>query len=37
VEFRNIRLLRLSGCMNPSSPNYRAYYVHRDDSRCSAR
>jgi hypothetical protein len=37
VEFRNIRLLRLSGCMNPSSPAFRPYFVHRDDSRCTAR
>ena len=35
VEFRNIRLLNLAGCMNPSSPAYRPYFVHRDDSRCS--
>lgn len=36
VEFRNVRLLNLSGCMNRTSPAYRAYFVHRDDSRCSA-
>jgi hypothetical protein len=35
VEFRNIRLLNLSGCMNPASPAYRPYFVHRDDSRCT--
>lgn len=34
VEFRNIRLLNLSGCMNRESPAYRAYFVHRDDTRC---
>jgi hypothetical protein len=37
VEFRNIRLLNLAGCMDPSSPAYRPYFVHRDDSRCLAR
>ena len=37
VEFRNIRLLNLAGCMNPSSPAYRPYFVHRDDSRCTPR
>jgi hypothetical protein len=37
VEFRNIRLLNLSGCMDPASPAYRPYFVHRDDSRCTAR
>jgi len=37
VEFRNIRLLNLSGCMDRSSPGYRAHYVHRDDTRCTAR
>jgi len=35
VEFRNIRLLNLAGCMNPASPAYRSYFVHRDDARCS--
>jgi len=34
VEFRNVRLLNLSGCMNRASPSYRAYFVHRDDTRC---
>ena len=36
VEFRNIRLLNLSGCMDSASPAYRPYFVHRDDSRCTA-
>ena len=35
VEFRNIRLLRLSGCGDPASRAYRAYFVHRDDARCT--
>ena len=34
VEFRNIKLLNLSGCMDPKSPKYRAYFVHRDDTKC---
>jgi len=37
VEFRHIRLLTLSGCMDPKSPAYRPYFVHRDDSRCTPR
>jgi len=37
VEFRRVRLLNLSGCMDPSSPAYRAYFVHRDDSTCTRR
>jgi hypothetical protein len=37
VEFRNVRLLNLSGCMKPDLPAYRAYFVHRDDTRCTAR
>jgi hypothetical protein len=37
VEFRNIRLLNLGGCMNPSSPAYRPYFVRRDDAKCSPR
>jgi hypothetical protein len=35
VDFRNIRLLNLSGCMNSSSQAYRSYFVHRDDARCT--
>jgi Domain of Unknown Function (DUF1080) len=35
VEFRNIRLLNLSGCMKPASRAFRRYFVHRDDSRCT--
>ena len=35
VEFRNIRLLNLSGCMEPDSPASRDYFVQRDDSRCA--
>jgi len=34
VEFRNIRLLNLSGCMDPQSKTFRSYFIHRDDSRC---
>ena len=34
VEFRNVRLLDLTGCMDTSSPAYRAYIVNRDDTRC---
>jgi 3-keto-disaccharide hydrolase len=34
VEFRNIKLLNLSGCMDPKSPKYRAYVAHRDDTKC---
>jgi len=37
VDFRNIRLLNLSGCMKPDSPAYRPYFVNRDDTRCTAR
>ncbi|MGH9163057.1 MAG: 3-keto-disaccharide hydrolase [Vicinamibacteraceae bacterium] len=37
VEFRNIRLLNLAGCMDQTAPAYRPYFVHRDDSRCRAR
>jgi Domain of Unknown Function (DUF1080) len=37
VEFRKIRLLNLSGCMNPDSPTYRTYFARRDDARCTSR
>lgn len=35
VEFRNVRLLDLSGCMDAKSPAYRAYFVHADNTRCT--
>jgi hypothetical protein len=34
VDFRNVRLLNLSGCMDPKASNYKSYLVHRDDSKC---
>jgi len=34
VEFRNVRLLELKGCMDPKAGNYKSYFVARDDSRC---
>ena len=37
VEFRNVRLLNLAGCMKPDSPAYRAYFAQRDDARCNVR
>jgi 3-keto-disaccharide hydrolase len=37
VEFRNVRLLDLSGCMKAESPAYRPWFAHRDDARCGAR
>ncbi|MBY0507884.1 MAG: DUF1080 domain-containing protein [Bryobacteraceae bacterium] len=35
VEFRNIRLLNLSGCMDPKNRRYKSYFVHRDDAQCA--
>jgi hypothetical protein len=35
VDFRNVRLLNLSGCMDPKAPNFKKYYVNRDDTQCS--
>lgn len=34
VEFRNVRLLNLTGCMDPQAKNYKSYYVNRDDAQC---
>jgi Domain of Unknown Function (DUF1080) len=34
VEFRNIRLLNLSGCMDPKSAAYRRYFANPDNSKC---
>ncbi len=37
VEFRNVRLLELKGCMDRKASNYKSYYVERDDARCVPR
>lgn len=34
TEFRKVEVLDLSGCMKPGAANFKAYYVHRDDSQC---
>jgi hypothetical protein len=34
VDFRNIKLLNLEGCMDRESKNYRSYYVKPDPSKC---
>jgi hypothetical protein len=35
VEFRNVRILDLTGCTDPDSPAYRPWYVHSDPERCA--
>ena len=35
TDFRKIELLNLEGCMDPKASNFKNYYVHRDDSKCS--
>lgn len=34
IQFRNIQLLNLEGCMDPSDANYRDYFVAPDPSGC---
>ena len=34
VEFRNVRLLNLSGCKDVKASNSKSYYVNRDDTKC---
>ena len=34
VDFRNIRLLNLVGCMDPKASNFKSYFVQRDDGQC---
>jgi hypothetical protein len=34
IDFRNIELLNLKGCMNPKASNYKSYYVYADNSTC---
>jgi hypothetical protein len=35
TEFRKVEILNLSGCMDPKASNFKTYYVHRDDAKCS--
>jgi hypothetical protein len=34
VDFRNVRLLNLEGCMNPSAKNYKRYYIKSNPAMC---
>lgn len=32
VDFRNIKILNLKGCMDPKSKNYKSYYIKNDEA-----
>ncbi|GAB3769605.1 DUF1080 domain-containing protein [Spirosoma horti] len=34
IDFRNIEVLDLAGCMNPKALNYKSYYVKADNTKC---
>ena len=34
IDFRNIELLNLEGCMDPTAKNYKAYYIKSDKTKC---
>lgn len=34
IDFKNIELLNLSGCMDPKAKNYKSYYVHSAPGKC---
>ena len=34
IDFKNIEILNLEGCMDPKSKNYRPYYIKSDPSKC---
>lgn len=34
VQFRNVRLLNLKGCMDPEAKNHKTYYVAHDEASC---
>ena len=36
IQFRNIRLLNLQGCMDPDDKKYRDYFVANDPSNCAS-
>ena len=35
VQFRSVRLLNLSGCMDSGDPSFRPWFVHHDETACS--
>ncbi len=34
VDFRNINILSLEGCMDPKSKKYKSYYIKKNDAAC---
>jgi hypothetical protein len=34
VEFKNIEILNLEGCMDPKAINYKSYYIHSKPEDC---
>lgn len=34
VDFKNIYLLNLEGCMDPKAKNYKSFYIKADNSKC---
>lgn len=34
IDFRNLRLLNLKGCMDPQAKNFKSYYVEADNASC---
>ena len=34
IDFKNIQLLNLCGCMDPKAKNYKTYYLKSDNSKC---
>ena len=34
IDFKNIRLLNLKGCMDPSAKNFKGYYIKSDPAQC---
>ena len=34
IDFKRVRLLNLSGCMDPTAENYQAYFVKADRNSC---
>ncbi len=35
IDFRNIKIKNLKGCMDPKASNYRKYYIKSDEDACS--
>ena len=34
IDFKNIKILNLCGCMDTNATNYKSYYIEADNTQC---